>query len=171
MNEKDDQANVGTVQTMPPLVGVLLGALALALGVWVMQMGFDGRTPAEELEPREVPGMIGFGAVFCWGGFQTIVLCTIGHRLSRWGHILLFSVFIVCLAVPFILSGVLTPDQITSSVSVGGNTMHQSEGHPSGAYVFIGFGVALIIGLPFLVRMFFPKNGKAGESRHEVRPE
>lgn len=136
---------------MAGVIGSMMGLLCLCIGVWAIHMGFEGRTPAEQLSPREIPGFMAFGGLFAWGGVQSIVLSLAGDKLPRWAHMIMLSGFILCLALPFLLIGILTPDQIASSVSVNGRTIAESTGGRSGGIVFVTVGVLLIVALPFLL--------------------
>jgi len=139
------------------LIACLIGLACLGIGLYVVYMGLEGRTPVEKLKPREIPGVIAFGALFAWGGIQTIVLSVAGDRLPRWGHVILLSMFLVCLAAPFILSGILTPDQVKASVSVNSQKVIETGTGRIGQVVFVGAGILLLVALPFLVRVLLPK--------------
>ena len=83
------------------IVGALIGVAVLAMGVWIVRMGLEGRTAAETLKPEEVPGFILFGVLFVWGGVQTILLSLVGRRLPRWAHAIMITVFLFVVGLPF----------------------------------------------------------------------
>jgi len=134
------------------LIGVPMCLLFLTLGLWIIHMGWQGHTSAQELSRREVPAVMSMGVLFAWGGIQGVVLLIGGERLPKWGHAGLLSVFIVCLATPFLLAGILTPDRITSTASIGPLILEQEAAGRSGGYVFVALGVLLLVALPFIVR-------------------
>ena len=143
-----------------------MGLLCIAVGLWAIHMGLEGRTPAKALSGREIPGIMAFGSLFAWGGIQTIILTWWGNKLPRWAHAVLISMFLVCLAVPFILIGILEHDNIQSSFSLNGLISSETTGGRSGGIVFVGVGILLLVSLPFLVKHMLPgKRKKAGQAK------
>jgi hypothetical protein len=134
------------------IVGTLLGALVLALGLWIVRMGNDGRTPAEPIRPESVPGFILMGILFAWGGIQTIILSLGGSRLPRWVHALLLSIFLIVLGAPFVVIGIMDPAGISGSASLCGIPLYHSQGGLSGRIVFVGAGSIVLALVPFVWR-------------------
>jgi len=142
------------------IVGTLMGLLCLAIGLWIMQMGLEGATPAQPLLPRDIPGFLAFGALFVWGGIQTIILALGGSRLPRWIHVVLISVFLCCLGVPFLIIGILTPDQIQASFSIDTTRVIGSKGGHAGGIIFVGVGTLLLLSIPIVVRFLMAKKSE-----------
>ena len=139
------------------IIGIPMSLLFLALGLWIIHIAWQGHTPAQTLSKKEIPALMAMGAFFAWGGIQGLFLVIGGERLPKWVHAILLSVLIVCLAAPFLLAGILAPDQITSTASIGALVLEQEPGGRSGGIVFIAVGVLLLVGLPFIVRNVLSK--------------
>ena len=150
------------------LIGGPMGLLFLALGLWIIHMALHGRAPAEPIPRREVPAALAMGVFCAWGGLQTIILMIGGERLPKWVHAVLLSVFMLLLAVPFLLAGILTPDLISSTASIGPFVFGQSTGGRSGGIAFIAAGVLVLVALPFVVRQML---SKTNENRVESQRE
>jgi hypothetical protein len=148
------------------IVVVLMGLLFMGIGLWAIHTALAGRTPNGSMELRSIPGSLALGGLFVWGGLQPIILALGGNKLPRLVHVVLISVFLLCLAVPFLLVGILTPDQITSSTSVKGIVLSESKGGSSGQLVFVGVGTLLLVAIPFLARRLMAKKQVAETVRH-----
>jgi hypothetical protein len=156
------------------IIGVLLASLILALGVWIISMGLEGQTPVKPLAKRDVPWFTAVGVLFTWGGILPLVMVFLGGRQPpRWLNLTLFSVFIVCLAAPFLLMGAFAPESINTTVSLNHRIISHSKGGSGKAIGFISIGVLLLVSLPFLIRWLFPKKRKKpnGDNSSEPPPE
>ncbi len=139
------------------IFGVLFGALVLALGLWIVRMGYDGKTLAEGIKPEMIPGFILMGVLWAWGGVQTIVLSLGGSKLPRWVYALMFSIFFILLGAPFVVFGIMAPDSISGSVSLGPIPLCHSQGGVVGRIVFVGGGSILVALAPYIWRWFLAK--------------
>ena len=139
------------------VVGGLMGLLFMGIGLWAIHKTLEGRTSGGPMELRSVPGNLAMGTLFAWGGLQTLILVVGGNKLPRVVHVVLISLFLFCLAAPFLLVGILTPDQITSSTSINGAVVSSSKGGRSGQLVFVGVGMLLLVAIPFLARRLMAK--------------
>ena len=139
------------------IVGGLMGLVFLGIGLWAIHQTLLGRAADGPMELRSVPGSLAMGTLFAWGGLQTIILVVGGNKLPRVAHVILLSLFLLCLAAPFLLVGILTPDQITSSTSVNGAVVSSSTGGRGGQVVFVGLGTLLLVAIPFLARRLMAK--------------
>ena len=146
------------------IVGGLMGLVFLGIGLWAIHHTVLGRAADGPMELRSMPGNLAMGTLFAWGGLQTLILVVGGNKLPRVAHVILLSLFLLCLAAPFLLVGILTPDQITSSTSVNGAVVSSSTGGRSGQVVFVGLGTLLLVAIPFLARRLMAKKSD-GPSR------
>lgn len=140
------------------LIGALVIAVFMGLGLWIIHMGRIGHTPAQALSPNETPGFIALGVLFFWGGLQTLIMAVGGKRLPRWAHAVLVSIFLACFAAPFILLGLLDPGGIHSSTSISGVEVQSSTGGPSGGIAFVGAGVLLLALIPVVFKKMIKKS-------------
>jgi hypothetical protein len=139
------------------IVGALLGAVVLAMGVCVVRMGLEGKTAAETLKPEEVPGFILFGVLFVWGGVQTTILSLVGRQLPRWAHVIMITVFLLVLGAPFLVIGFLDPDSVTGTVKLFNITLYQSQGGLFNRIGFVGAGSLVLAAIPFAWRWMLAK--------------
>ena len=124
------------------VLALAFGVFGLLIGSWAIHMGVEGRTPAQTLSRGEIPVMFAMGLSGLWTGVNCLLEAFIGDRLPKWVRAVLLSGYVFWLAAPFLLCGILTPEQISSSI----------PGRYTGAVVFIAVGSLLIILIPFFVR-------------------
>ena len=136
-----------------------MGALCLALGVWALRTGLRGCAAAGPLLHDDAMFDIFFGALFGWGGFQSIVLVTAGEKLPNLGHAVLLSVFLLLLGLPFLYFGIMSPGKIEGSFSIMGAGVETSGDWNSrlGGWVFILAGGLCVAAPPFVWRHYIRK--------------
>jgi hypothetical protein len=139
-------------------VGMCLGGLCLALGIWRLRAGIQAWTPSGALS-HDAAFDICFGALFCWGGVQSFILSVAGERLPNIGHAILLSGFLICLGSPFVYFGIMDPGGIQGSFSVMGSDvpMSQKTSASAGAVVFVLSGSACFVAIPFIWRHYIRK--------------
>jgi hypothetical protein len=118
------------------------GVIGLLFGSWAIHMGVEGLTPALTLSRGEIPVMFAMGLGGLWTGVNCMLEAFIGDRLPKRVRAVLLSGYVFWFASPFLLCGILTPEQIKSSI----------PGRHTGDVVFIAVGILLILLIPFFVR-------------------
>jgi hypothetical protein len=141
-------------------IGGGMGAVCLALGIWALRTGLRGGTAAGPLSHDDALFDILVGALITWGGFQSLVLVTVGERLPNLGHAVLLSVFLLLLGIPFLYFGIMTPEKIEGSFSILGAGIATSGDCNSrlGGWLFILVGSLCVAAPPFVWRHYI-RNG------------
>lgn len=126
---------------------VIFSLLLMAIGLWVISMAIEGRTPAEPLDKPGDQIIMGiFGAMFCASGCMGIVHGLLsgnakGPAIAAGIGAIVFVLFGLC----FLSVAILQPGEIVSTSSVNGIGVSGSKGGWSGAVIFSVVGILPLI--------------------------
>jgi hypothetical protein len=130
------------------VVGIGMAVPFLGVGIGMVCMGFDGRSPAGTMRPGEAHCLSLFGVAFAFGGIYAAIRVIWEGRLAPKVQRFVNSLFLVFLGVPIIATGLL--DRASIRTSIFDLPVHGPVGSSAGA---VGF---LVAGLLCLVGAFWP---------------